>query len=532
MEVEDLREAEPSRAQSSPAHFHIFGLLLPSTSPIYRFSPRLSSPTIYFVIPIYLPELPFSISFPCFGHLVMAANSPVQDPPTDASAKQSAPSPSPALVTPPLKIETPPSDSGQTPSAVPAPTPRPDDLPQPTSPDPIHLPSYSRWFSWNGIHECEVRFLPEFFDSRSPSKNPRVYKYLRNSIVKNFRECPSKKITFTDIRKTLVADVGSIRRVFDFLEAWGLINYSPSALSKPLKWEDRDSKSNASASNTGEPGGGSANSSAPKDASKRVCSGCKSICSIACFACDKFDLTLCARCYVRGNYRVGVVSSSDFRRVEINDDTRTDWTDKETLHLLEALTHYGDDWKKVAQHVGGRTERECVAHFVKLPLGEQFHGYPDSEHIDNNYTVVKDHASANLTLESTGASIPNKRIRLSPLADASNPIMAQAAFLSSLVGIEVAEAAAQAAVIKLSEMDFGRDGEIARPIARNTEEQGNDVASCEGSLLRGSSMDMEKAISHIVDVQMKEFVDKLNGFEEGELQMEKGVFLLSKTRAI
>lgn len=234
-------------------------------------------------------------------------------------------------------------------------------------------------------------------------------------------------------------------------------------------------------------------------------------------------MTLCARCYVRGNYRVGV-SSSDFRRVEINDDTRTDWTDKETLHLLEALTHYGDDWKKVAQHVGGRTERECVAQFVKLPLGEQFHGYPDSEHIDNNCTV-KDEASANLTLESTGkigTSIPNKRIRLSPLADASNPIMAQAAFLSSLVGVEVAEAAAQAAVIKLSEMDFGGDGEIAIPVARNIGEQGNDAASHGGSCLsRGSTMDMEKAISHIVDVQMKEIVDKLNGFEEGELQMEK-----------
>lgn len=134
-------------------------------------------------------------------------------------------------------------------------------------------------------------------------------------------------------------------------------------------------------------------------------------------------MTLCARCYVRGNYRVGVVSS-DFRRVEINDDTRTDWTDKETLHLLEALMHYGDDWKKVAQHVGGRTERECVAHFVKLPLGEQFHGYPDSGNIDT-YTVAKDHASANLALESAGTSLPSKRIRLSPLADASNPIMAQ-----------------------------------------------------------------------------------------------------------
>lgn len=50
------------------------------------------------------------------------------------------------------------------------------------------------------------------------------------------------------------------------------------------------------------------------------------------------------------------------------------------------------------------------------------------------------------------------------------------------MGIEVAEAAAQAAVIKLSEMDFGRDGEIARPIARNTEEQGISFFSAEGFL--------------------------------------------------
>lgn len=87
--------------------------------------------------------------------------------------------------------------------------------------------------------------------------------------------------------------------------------------------------------------------------------------------------------------------------------------------------HYGDEWKKVAQHVGGRTERECVAHFVKLPLGEQFIGYPDSGNIDNKYTAVKDHVSADLVLENAGTSLPSKRICLSPLADASNPIMAQ-----------------------------------------------------------------------------------------------------------
>lgn len=124
------------------------------------------------------------------------------------------------------------------------------------------------------------------------------------------------------------------------------------------------------------------------------------------------DLTLCARCYVRGNYRVGL-NSSDFRRVEISEEVKTDWNDKETLHLLEAVMHYGDDWKRVAAHVGGgRSEKECVARFIKLPFGEQLVGLPESSDVDKN-------------LGSKNSSLPDKRMRLTPLADASNPIMAQ-----------------------------------------------------------------------------------------------------------
>ena len=51
------------------------------------------------------------------------------------------------------------------------------------------------------------------------------------------------------------------------------------------------------------------------------------------------------------------------------------------------------------------------------------------------------------------------------------------------MGVEVAEAAAQAAVIKLSEMDFGGDGEIAIPVARNIGEQGTSFISAERFLL-------------------------------------------------
>lgn len=68
----------------------------------------------------------------------------------------------------------------------------------------------------------------------------------------------------------------------------------------------------------------------------------------------QLDLTLCARCYV--NQSSGI-NTSDFRRVEITEVVKNDWTDKETLLLLEAVMHYGDDWKKVAERVTGKNEK-------------------------------------------------------------------------------------------------------------------------------------------------------------------------------
>ncbi|KAK2660979.1 hypothetical protein Ddye_007512 [Dipteronia dyeriana] len=384
--------------------------------------------------------------------------------------------------------------------------------------DVVNVPSYSRWFSWDTINECEVRFLPEFFDSRSPSKNPGAYKYYRDSIIRHYRDNPSRKITFTDVRRILVGDVGSIRRVFDFLDTWGLVNYSASA--KPLKWEDKETKSAG--------GGGSASESSSitnKENSKTLCSGCKSVCSIACFYCDKYDLTLCARCYVRGNHRVGV-NSSDFRRVEISEETRTDWTDKDTLQLLEAIMHYGDDWRKVAQHVGGRSEKDCITHFIKLRFGEELIDHPDLGEVDNNVDGG---------LESIVPTSPSKRMRLSPLADASNPIMAQAAFLSALAGIETAEAAARAAVKTLSEVDNRASKVRLGPFPRNTKHEEAEVASNgdtsrntlesftveANSSVEKDERDLEKAISGIIEVQMREIQNKIVRFEKLDLQMEK-----------
>ncbi|GAV65829.1 Myb_DNA-binding domain-containing protein/SWIRM domain-containing protein [Cephalotus follicularis] len=403
--------------------------------------------------------------------------------------------------------------------------------------DVIHVPSYSRWFSWNNVHECEVRFLPEFFDSRSPSKTPRVYHYYRNFIIKLFRSNPSRKITFTDVRRTLVGDVGSIRRVFDFLDVWGLINYSPSALNKPLKWEDgKDSTSGGAAASKSSASAPDSNDSLTpnKEALKRLCTACKSLCTIACFFSDKYDLTLCARCYVRGNHPVGV-SNSDFRRVELSEMTKTEWTEKETMQLLEAVMHYSDDWKKVAQHVSGRSEKDCIAQFIKLPFGEEFLNFSDSGEFNDKYNnQMKGPSDVDNGLETIPKSSPSKRMRLTPLADSSNPIMAQASFLSALAGVEIAEAAAKAAVTAL--YDVGNRAHKGSPLflTKNTIQEAGVTSNGDttlneferacveaNSLIEKDELDVERGIEGITEMQMKEIQDKIARFEELDLQMEK-----------
>lgn len=330
----------------------------------------------------------------------------------------------------------------------------------------------------------------------------------------------------------LVGDVGSIRRVFDFLEGWGLINYTGAAGKSNLKGEEKENKS------MGVNGLSSTLSDTPlakKESAKKVCGGCKAVCSLACFSCEKVDLILCSRCFVRGNYQIGL-NSSDFKRVDIG-EAKTDWTDKETLHLIEAVLQYGDDWKKVAEHVGGRSDKECVTRFIRLPFGEQFMGPPDIDEIDEYYQM-KDQINGEIGEESSTVASLAKRRRLSPLADASNPIMAQAAFLSAMVGSEVAEAAANAAVAALSKGGFSNvhseNCEQIGSLSKENDQQqainanGHTSAGAlkkavaqANDLLEKEEQSVEQSISNIIEVQMKEIQEKIVCFEDMEMQMEK-----------
>ena len=67
--------------------------------------------------------------------------------------------------------------------------------------------------------------MKEFFDGSSISRTPKIYKEYRDFIINKYREEPSRRLTFTEVRKSLVGDVTLLRKVFLFLEKWGLINH-------------------------------------------------------------------------------------------------------------------------------------------------------------------------------------------------------------------------------------------------------------------------------------------------------------------
>lgn len=101
------------------------------------------------------------------------------------------------------------------------------------------VPAHAGWFRWEHVHELERRGVPEFFNGRAPSKTAKTYKEYRDFIISKYREEPHKYLTFTEVRKMLVGDVNALRRVFEFLDHWGLINYqaAENPRQRPPVWE-------------------------------------------------------------------------------------------------------------------------------------------------------------------------------------------------------------------------------------------------------------------------------------------------------
>ncbi|CAI9280582.1 unnamed protein product [Lactuca saligna] len=293
------------------------------------------------------------------------------------------------------------------------------------------IPGSSAWFSWDNIHETEKTSLKEFFDGASFTRNPRVYKEYRDFIISKYREDPSRRLTFSEVRKSLVGDVNYLLKVFRFLEKWGLINFgapSPSSASggedNDLVTEDEEGRWKVKVEE-GPPHGVrvvaipnslkpvslpttvsyingshladsdfkmpplSSHSDVYQELIDLVCGNCKELCESGHYEYTKDKTSIiCIKCFENGTYGNNK-SLDDYKLIDSTPDNKnnsTSWTEAETLLLLESVLKHGDDWDLVAQNVQTKSKLECISKLIQLPFGHLMLGptYDRFRHQDAN----------------------------------------------------------------------------------------------------------------------------------------------------
>ncbi|KAL3836492.1 hypothetical protein ACJMK2_021921 [Sinanodonta woodiana] len=280
----------------------------------------------------------------------------------------------------------------------------------------IIIPSYSSWFDYNSIHAIERRGLPEFFNSKNKSKSPEVYMAYRNFMLDTYRLNPTEYLTSTACRRNLAGDVCAIMRVHAFLEQWGLINYQVDADNRPTAMGPPPTSHFHILSDTPS---GLQPINPPKinqpSAAKQIVS---------------FDDKEKDGEEKRDSSNFGLRSDLYAKKAQKDKGAATrsrEWTDQETLLLLEALEMYKDDWNKVSEHVGSRTQDECILQFLRLPIEDPY--------LDDDFGHLGPLAYQPI-----------------PFSQSGNPVMSTVAFLASVVDPRVACAAAKAALEEFSKM--------------------------------------------------------------------------------
>ncbi|KAK9945855.1 hypothetical protein M0R45_011349 [Rubus argutus] len=363
----------------------------------------------------------------------------------------------------------------------------------------VHVvPMHADWFSPATVHRLERQVVPHFFSGKSPEFTPEMYMQSRNEIVAKYMENPEKRLTVSDCTKsTSRLNTEDLTRIVRFLDHWGIINYSavapspepwngnsylreeqngeihvPSAalksidslikfdkprcrlkaadVYKSLSCHDDDDDDDAS----------DLDNRIRKRLSENHCTYCSSSLPNVYYQSQKeVDVLLCSDCFHDGRYVVGH-SSIDFIRLDSTKDygdlDGENWTDQETLLLLEAMEIYSENWNEIAEHVGTKSKAQCILHFLRLPVEDglleniEVPGLPLSSNSSDRDDHGGFHSNSNGNSAGSYLQDGDSESRF-PFANSGNPVMSLVAFLASSVGPRVAASCAHAALATLSE---------------------------------------------------------------------------------
>lgn len=339
----------------------------------------------------------------------------------------------------------------------------------------IIVPSYSAWFDYNSIHVIEKRAMPEFFNGKNKSKTPEIYMAYRNFMIDTYRLNPTEYLTSTACRRNLAGDVCAIMRVHAFLEQWGLINYQIDAESRPTPMGPpptshfhilSDTPSGLqpiNAPKTSQPSAAKAlldldkktkdgkeldaSPAAAAVAVTTTAAGTTAAITTATPTTGSTSTTTAAPITAATTTATITTTTTTTIKLEPNIEPNAqfglkldqyskkpsalrnktaasmarEWSEQETLLLLEGLEIYRDDWNKVCEHVGTRTQDECILHFLRLPIEDPY-------------------------LEDDCGFLGPLAYQPIPFSKSGNPIMSTVAFLASIVDPRIAASAAKAAM--------------------------------------------------------------------------------------
>ncbi|XP_023286434.1 SWI/SNF complex subunit SMARCC2-like [Seriola lalandi dorsalis] len=174
---------------------------------------------------------------------------------------------------------------------------------------------------------------------------------------------------------------------------------------------------------------------------------------------------------------------------------------------------YKDDWNKVSEHVGSRTQDECILHFLRLPIEDPY-------------------------LEDSSSTLGPLAYQPIPFSQAGNPVMSTVAFLASVVDPRVASAAAKSALEEFSRMKEEVPAALVEAHVRRVEEAArvsgrqDPLYGLEGSGIAGTGLEEGERPDENTDEskndsqsgeEKREAKDSKDGaIEEEEKQPENG----------
>ena len=230
------------------------------------------------------------------------------------------------------------------------------------------------------------------------------------------------------------------------------------------------------------------------------------------------NMDICPICYKEGRFPATVLSSDFIKYEPVQfQHKQEDWTDQETLLLLEAIEMHDDDWNAIAEHVGTRTREQCVMHFLQLPIEEPY--------------LASTAGSSSRTLE-------HKR---TPFSQADNPVMSILAYLASAVDPELASVAADCAIeyqesgIKrkqTEDMDIDQgNGKKPRTTVEKAAAVALGSAAAKAKSLAGiEEREIRRLVHSVIDIQVKKLDLKMSHFDELDAVLENDLNNLTQLR--